>query len=144
MTFQTLPQAGLSRLVVHEPHPSVGYARRTIVVQSSDTVPVKMGTLVFRVKSVSLNAPYAPVTANSALVATNEFAVVFGDNYSYKESWIAAAAATVPNSVAFVQGEVILKDELLVATTGFAFGTTDYLKMKQLLENQGIVIEQTL
>lgn len=144
MPFVDFNRTQLSDLVVHEQDPSVGYARRVIVVQSSDTVPVVIGTLVFRVKNVSVNAPYAPVTTNAALVATNEFAVAFGDNYSCKDEWIAAAAATAPNTVAFVKGDVILKDALLLETTGFVRGDADYLKMKQLLENQGIIIETTL
>lgn len=145
MPFVNFNQTELSDLVVHEQDPSVGYARRTIVVQSSNTVPVAFGQLVFRVKNVSANAPYAPVTADSALVATNEFAVAFGDEYSAKDSWIARADATVVNTVAFVKGDVILKDAAIISgVDGLVFGDANYLKVKQLLENQGIIIEQTI
>lgn len=145
MPFTAYNETFLSDLVVHEQDPSVGYARRTIVVQSSDTVPVKFGQLVFRVKNVSTTAPYAPVTAAAALVATNEFAVAFGDKYSMQKEWIAGAAATAVNTVAFVKGDVILKDKgILSGVAGMVFGDANYVKMKQLLENQGIIIEQTL
>lgn len=144
MPFTPINRTVLSDLVVHEFDPSVGYARRVITVQSED--PLTMGTVVFRAKSVNLNAPYAPIAAASALVATNEFAVVFGDRYGCKEEWTVGAADTVPNSVAFVGSgsPLILKDELIKETTGFDFGDANYLALKQLLENQGIVIERTL
>ena len=142
MAFVNFTVNELSDLVVHEQDPSVGYARRTIVVQASDTVPVKFGQLVFRAKNASANAPYAPVTADTALVATNEFAVAFGDEYGCKKDWIAGAAATAVNTVAFVKGDVILKDSaILSGVAGMVRGDANYLKMKQLLENQGIIIE---
>ena len=144
MAFTSVNDDMLSALVVHEQDPSVGYARRTIVVQSSDTVPVTMGTVVFRVKNVDTNEPYAPLTSNTALVATNEFAVVFGDKQGCKAAWIAGASDTAVNSVAFVRGDVILKDELILDATGFDRDSADHRKLKQLLENQGIVIEKTI
>ena len=142
MPFTAMIRTALSDLVVHEQDPSVGYARRWIVVQSTD--PLEMGTVVFRTKNASVTAPYAPVTAAGDLALTNEYAVVFGDKYGCKETWNVGAADTDINSVAFVKGDVILKDKLLIETTGFAFGSAQYLQLKQLLENQGIIIEQTL
>jgi hypothetical protein len=142
MPFTPISRTDLSDLVYHELDPSVGYARMDIVVQSAS--PMKMGTLVFRVKNASALAPYAPVTAATALVATNEFAVAFGDKYSCKETWTAGATDTAINSVAFVSGPIFLKDALILENLGFEPNATQYATMKQLLQNQGIVLEKTL
>ena len=142
MPFVTLNRTDLSDLVYHEVDPSVGYARSEIVVQFAGTLNI--GTLVFRAANASALAPYAPVTAVGQLVNTNEFAVVFGDNYGCKESWTVTASDTDLNSVAFVAGPVFLKDMLILENLGFEPTEVQYATMKQLLQNQGIVLEKTL
>lgn len=142
MAFTQLSRTDLSDLVYHELDPSVGYARMDIVVQSA--TPMKIGQVVFRAKNVSALAPYAPVTAVGALVATNEFAVVFGDNYSCKETWTVTESASAVNTVAFVSGPIFLKDALILKNLGFVPTEAQYATLKQLLQNQGIVLEKTL
>lgn len=145
MAFIDMTVGQLSDLVVHEVDPEVGYARRMITVQKAGDLT--MGTLVFRTKAAaesSAAAPYAEASTTE-LSSDNEFAVVFGDVYSCKDKWTVGASDTAVNSVAFVRGEVVLKDKLVMASINVTSRTdADYLKLKRLLENQGIVIEATL
>lgn len=142
MAFTSISRTDLSDLVYHELDPSVGYARMEIVVQSA--TPMKIGQVVFRAKNASAVAPYAPVTAATALVDTNEFAVAFGDNYGCKETWEVTAGATAVNTVAFVAGPIFLKDALILDNLGFVPTGAQYATLKQLLQNQGIALEKTL
>lgn len=137
-------QQYLSDLVVHEVDPKVGYARRSLVVE--DDKDVVLGTLVYRSKSsgeLDQKAEYTVYTTNSALVATNEFAVVFGDNMCFNPSFTTEDLDGAYNAVGFVRDEVILKDATIFEANGI---TTDgdKEKVKALLEAQGIIIEKVL
>ena len=147
MPLIDIEQTKLSDLVVHEIDPSVGYARRVVNISTTAT-DVPMGTIVYRTISsgaLDQGASFAVLSDPEVqLVATNEFAVQFGDNYGCKTAWIAGASASTVNSVAFVKGDVILKDELILDATGFTRNSVEHRKLKQLLENQGVIIEQTL
>lgn len=135
----------LSDLVVHEIDPSVGYARRVIAVSNTETA-FPMGTVVKRaISGAALDqaTQYAKAAVGD-LVATNEFAVVFGDGYGCKETFTTSANAG-DKAVAYVRGEVILKDELLMKSLSITDRTSaDYKALKSLLEKQGIIIETTL
>lgn len=146
MPFIDFPQTLLSELVVNEVDPSVGYARRVIRVAGTGTLP--MGAVVYRAKGTDPSATYAPLTAAAQLVATNEFAVVFGDNFGCKFTIpLQATPATTGNAVAFVRGMIILKEYLLRQYTN-SFGTpltdTQFASLKHLLEQQNIRVEITL
>lgn len=136
----------LSDLVVHEQDPSVGYARRVVNVAGA-AATLKLGSVVFRTiasGAVDQSAAYAPLaTPATELVATNEVAVVFGDGYGFKTSF---DTATVGNTkaVAFIRGEVILKDELLLSANSLTRDSAAHKALKALLEKQGIIIETTL
>jgi|SRR5690606_31733945 len=135
----------LSDLVVHEIDPSVGYARRVIALSDTATA-FPMGTVVKRtIASGQLDqgAQFAKAAVGD-LVATNEFAVVFGDAFGCKETFTTSGNAG-DKAVAFVRGEVILKDELLMKSLSITDRTSaDYKALKALLEKQGIIIETTL
>ena len=140
-------QARLSDLVVHEIDPSVGYSRRDINVTAG--TEVKIGTVVFRAKSADLTAPYAPVSAVEDLVDTNEFAVVYGDHFSFNPDFTTRAiAAGQYNAVGFVgtAGGLQLKEyyikERVVTDAGLTEGNFETLK--GLLEAQGIQVLKTL
>lgn len=135
----------LSDLVVHEIDPSVGYARRVIALSDTATA-FPMGTVVKRAISAGAldqGAQFAKAAVGD-LVATNEFAVVFGDAYGCKETFTTSGVAG-DKAVAFVRGEVILKDDLLMKSLSITDRTSaDYKALKALLEKQGIIIETTL
>lgn len=149
MPLIPIQQNMLSNLVFHEIDPSVGYARRVIVISDNDK-EIPMGTVVWRTKAsgaVNQDAPFAVVSdAAAQLVADNELAVVFGDKYGCKDVFTTGAAAAAPHkAVAFVRGEVQLKDYLLMEALEIDDrGSDAYKALKAILESQGIIIERTL
>ena len=136
----------LSDLVVHEVDTSAGYAHRMVVLNDDETV-FDMGTLVTRtISSGQLDqaAAYSKVDLGSDtdLVATNEFAVVFGDAYSARDEFTTGKAADAPHKgVAFVRGEVQLKAGKIQAVNGAS--DAQMVKIKALLEAQGIILLDT-
>jgi len=144
----------LTNLVVHEVEPNEGYARRDINLAGSlNNVAIPMGTLVYRTIAsgqLDQDAPYSPVgpTNDNALVVTNEFAVVFGDRYSAKDSFNTIAdAVTATPAVAFVRGEVQLKEDTVSEANALTNRGTDdanqiarMVKVRALLEKQGIIL----
>lgn len=137
----------LSDLVFHELDPSVGYARRVVNVTATGGTVIPLGRVVFRTiasGAVDQAAPYALLTTpGTQLVATNEFAVVFGDKFSYNPAVVADADGTTA-CVSYVRDEVFLKDDLLLSANSITRGSADHLALKALLEKQGIMVETTL
>lgn len=150
MAFESVAyKARLSDLIVNEYEPSVGFCRESInVTPPAASAPVTIGTVVYRVKSLDPAAAWTVLDADTALVSTNEFAVVFGDEYGHKESYIPnAIVANEFNSVAVRRGPVVLKEYYLKAITQAApasLSDAEFGTLKELLKLQGIVVERTL
>ena len=145
----TIPvnQDNLSDLVFHEIDPSVGYARRVINLSNNDT-EIPMGTVVFRASTVDQAAPYAVATKGDLMDDTApaddiDLAVVFGDAYGCKRVFTTADEGNT-QAVAFVRGEVFLKDHLLLEALDIGRDDAEYGALKGLLEDQGIIIETTI
>lgn len=136
-----------SDLVVHEIDPSVGYGRKSINVTPAGVV--ELGTVVFRAKGTNPEAPYAVFSNVDQLVATNEFAVVYGDHFSFNPSFTPrAVAAGRFNAVGFVghTGGLQLKEYYIKerATAAVpAITAAQFESLKELLEVQGIVVLET-
>jgi len=148
MPLQTFSQDYLTDLLAHEIAPYDGYSRRVVNVTLTAGSTIPMGTVVFRaIDKTDQTAPYAPVTAANAataLVDTNEFAVVFGDKWKAMPVITAEATGDTP-CVSFVRGEVQLKDHLIMESLEITDRDSDeYKALKGLLEAQGIIIEKTL
>lgn len=140
-------RARLSDLVVHELDPAVGYSRRDLNIDTEDTVEI--GTVVFREITPDLTAPYTPVDSADALVDTNEFAVVYGDEFSFNPSFTPRAIAEGQyNAVGYVgtSGGLQLKEyyikERIVEDAGLT--EANFETLKGLLEAQGIQILRTV
>lgn len=140
-----------SDLVVHEIDPAVGSNRRDINVTPPATDPVQMGQVVFRAISSDLEAPYAVLSAAAQLVATNEFAIVFGDHFSFNPEFKPrAVAAGSYNAVAIVgNGNAIQLKEFYVKQVaqdaeGAALTDAQFETLRGLLEAQGIQLLKTL
>lgn len=146
MALIDINQKMLSDLVFHEIDPSVGYARRVVNVTGAGAA-MPMGKLVFRTVAsgaVDQAAAFAPVTTpTTQLVSTNELAVVFGDKFGCKDTFVTAETGQTA-AVAFVRGEVQLKDDLLLSQNSITRGSADHKALKAILERQGIIIETTL
>jgi len=142
-----------SDLVVHELDPSVGYSRRDLNI-TPPAVAVKLGTVVYRAKSSDLTAAWTVLASAIPLVLTNEFAVVYGDHFSFNPSFVPRAiAANQYNAVGFVgtSGALQLKEYYIkqVAKSatnvgGAALTDAQVETLKGLLEQQGIQVLKTV
>ena len=142
-----------SDLVVHELDPSVGYSRRDLNV-TPITPAIRMGTVVYRTKSADLTAAWTVLASEAPLVLTNEFAVVYGDHFSFNPSFVPRAIASGKyNAVGFVgtSGALQLKEYYIkqVAKSAAVDGGADLSDaevetLKGLLEQQGIQVLKTV
>ncbi|QGH72554.1 MAG: hypothetical protein [Myoviridae sp. ctThM1] len=142
-----------SDLVVHELDPSVGYSRRDLNI-TPPAQPVLLGTVVYRAKSADLTAPWTVLASATPLVLTNEFAVVYGDHFSFNPSFTPRAiAAGRYNAVGFVgtSGALQLKEYYIkqvaqsaVVDGGAALTDAQVETLKGLLEQQGIQVLKTV
>lgn len=137
----------LSDLIVHENDPSVGFSRRDINVTPDGEI--KIGTVVFRAKTGNLTAPFAAVSAAGDLSLDNEYAVVFGDHYSFNAAFTPRnIVAGQYNAVAIVGtgGGIQLKEyyikQRIVDDAGLTEANLETLK--GLLEAQGIQVLKTV
>lgn len=134
-----------SDLVFHELDPSAGYARECInVTPPAASAPVLLGTVVFRAASVDPTAAYAVLVNASDIVATNEFAVVFGNGFGFNASFVPNAIATgALNAVAFKRGLVQLKD-YYIKLRHANLNATQFASLKEVLKKQGVIVELTV
>lgn len=135
----------LSDLVLKEIDPTNGYSREVVFVDVASDTPVTIGTVAYRAKGTDPAAAYALLSAAGQLVATNEFIVLFGDEYGAQTAgWTLLAAETTNNAVGFVRGVVQLKDALLKETTSGFLNATQFESLRHLLKAQGVVVEVTI
>lgn len=141
MAVTEIKSTRLSDLVLFENEPYVGRSRRVVQVETADDL--EMGVVVYRAKdSLDLDTPYKPVT-DADLVATNEFAVVFGDKFACKTTVEADASGTTP-AIAFVGFDVVLKDEMLLKVNGFDRDSDEHKALQALLERQDVILAETM
>ena len=142
-----ITQRKLSDLIFHEANsPYVGYDRAdldsaTVTVAGTDVLT--LGTPVFRAKSATANGKWAPVKANTALVTTNEFALVIADGLGEQ---LDVSGAGDHNVTLLVRGPVMVKDAK-VKQSAAAVGLTvagDQANLIHLLKAQGIIAEKTI
>lgn len=138
----------LSDLVVHEIDPSVGYNRRDINITPA---PVQLGQVVYRAVSSDLTAPYAVLDGAAALVDTNEFAIVIGDEFSFNPEFTPRDIADGQyNAVAIVgNGNAIQLKEYYVKQAaqdedGAALTDEQFETLRGLLEAAGIQLLKTV
>jgi hypothetical protein len=134
-----------SDLVFHELDPSVGYARECInVTPPAASAPVQLGTVVFRATSLDQYAPYAVLVNASDIVATNDFAVVFGNQFGFNANFVPDVVQTTNfNAVAFKRGPVQLKD-YYIKLRHANLTTAQFNTLKEQLKKHGVIIELTV
>lgn len=151
MPFVSLPyNKRFSDLVFHELDPSVGYARESVnVTPPAGGASVELGTI--GVRALTETDPYAPYTvlAGAAdLVDTNEFVVIYGDEYSFNGSFVPFAVDDATfNAVGFKRGPVQLKEyyikQVAQDADGAALTDAEFETLRELLKRQSVVIEIT-
>ena len=148
MPFVAYNRTRLSDLVQNELDPAVGFSRQDINLTPAGEVT--MGAVAFRAKDSAntKDTPYALLTSADDLVNTNEFAIVFGNEYSCKDAFTPRAiAANQFNAVAFVgkNGALILKERLVKEyALGAGLEESEFEVLRELLKSQGIILETTL
>ena len=142
-----LTQRRLSDLIVHEADsPYVGYTRADLtdaVVTVAGADVLTLGTPVFRAKGAVAGAKWAPVKVDTALVTTNEFALVIADGLGEQND---VAGAGDHKVTLLVRGNVVVKKATVEAAAD-AVGLTnaaDKANLVHLLKEQGIVPEITI
>lgn len=105
------------------------------------SAPIPFGTIVFRAKGLGKAAAWAAVTAAGNLASTNEYAVVWGDNYGFKANFVPRAiAAGKYNAIVIKRGPAEFKEFYIKQVHGTALGATNFDILKQLLADQGLVV----
>ena len=142
-----LTERKLSDLIFHEANsPYVGYDRNDLtdaVVTVAGADVLTLGTPVFRVKGATAGAKWAPVKANTALVTTNEFALVIANGLGEQ---LDVSGAGDHQVTLLVRGPVMVKDAK-VKESATAVGLTvaaDQANLIHLLKAQGIIAEKTI
>lgn len=100
-------------------------------------------------QGVAGNQTYAVIADATALVNTNEFAVIFGDQYGYNPEFVPNAVVDGEfNAVALKRGPAILKEYYIKAIAqdagGAALSDAEFVTLKELLKLQGLIAERTL
>ena len=148
MTMQNLPFVRHSDLVKFEGNWGEKLQRKVITLNLSSNEVVTLGQVVYRAKGTDPTAVYAKVSASGQIAATNEFAVVFGDKFSYNPSFTAdPTTPAVTPVIAYTNGfgGLVLKNTLpdaLLTTAGLT--APQIASLKLLMENQGIFFSTDL
>lgn len=151
MPFVDMPYSKrLSDLVVHEIDPSVGYGRKCVnVTPPAGGAAVEIGTIVYRAKDTAPEGAYTVLSDTAQIAETNEFAVIYGDHYSFNPSFVPRAiVAGQFNAVGFVghSGGLQLKEYYIlhrILDLGIPLTKAQFAKLKEVLEKQGIVVLET-
>lgn len=142
-----LTERKLSDLIFHEANsPYVGYDRNdlsnaTVTVAGTDVLT--LGTPVFRAKNAVAGTKWAPVKADTALVTTNEFALVIANGLGEQ---LDVSGTGDHNVTLLVRGPVMVKDAQVrksAAAVGLTV-TADQDNLFHLLRAQGIIPEITI
>lgn len=152
----TLTERKLSDLIFHEANsPYVGYDRNDLtdaVVTIAGADVLTLGTPVFRAKDVSLGGIWwTPVKDATALVTTNEFALVIANGLGEQLDVsvlddFGTGLPQVHQVTLLVRGPVMVKDAK-VKKSATAIGLTDAREQADLihlLKAQGIIAEKTI
>ena len=142
-----LTERKLSDLIFHEANsPYVGYDRNDLadaVVTVTGADVLTLGTPVFRAKNAVAGTKWAPVKADTALVTTNEFALVIANGLGEQ---LDVSGAGDHQVTLLVRGPAMVKDAK-VKKSATAIGLTvegDQANLIHLLKAQGIIAEKTI
>jgi len=140
MSLIQRPYQLLSDLVVHEVDPCVGYARKVVDVTVSSNTTIKLGSVVFRAKGTDPTVAYSVVTDATSFVTTNEFAVVYGDQYAFKADFTPKAIAANKYNAIVTKRAAGLKEYYIKAVHATALGAGPYGILKQIMADQGLIV----
>lgn len=103
---------------------------------------VKLGTVVARPKDSAPSVAWAVIDADADVVATNEFAVVYGDHYGFAYDFTPKTiAAGKWNSIVVVR-DAAFKEFYIKENYATVLTAAPYALLKQLMANQGLLVLQ--
>lgn len=149
MAMQSLPFVRHSDLVKFEGTWGEKLQRKVITLNLSAAEVTTLGQIVYRAKGTDPTIAYSKLSASGQIVATNEFAVVLGDKFSYNPSFVADATtpAATP-AIAYTNGfsGLVLKNTLpdALLVSGASLNAAQIASLKLLMENQGIFFSTDL
>ncbi|AXF52997.1 MAG: hypothetical protein [Caudoviricetes sp.] len=124
-----------SDLLIDHPHFKFGMEDSNITPGAQ---PFVLGTIVHRPKDSLQTVAWTAVAAGADVVDTNEFAVIWGDHYAFKEEFTPKAiAAGKWNSIVARKGAF---KEFYIKANYKTVLAADYAKLLQLMANQGMLV----
>lgn len=103
---------------------------------------LKLGTIVYRAKGSAPTAAWTIVDDAADVVATNEFAVVYGDHNSFAYDFTPKAiAAGKWNSIVVVRN-ANFKEFYIKENYATLLGATPYALLKRLMADQDLLVHQ--
>jgi len=103
---------------------------------------IKLGTVVVRPKDSAPTVAWTVIDAAADAVATNEFAVVFGDHNSFAYDFTPKAVVSGKwNSIVIVR-DAAFKEFYIKENYETMLGAAPYALLKQLMANQGLLVLQ--
>ena len=101
---------------------------------------IPFGTVVFRAKGLAKAAPWAKVAVAGDVAATNEYAVVYGDQYGFKADFTPKAIAANKYNAIVTKRSAGLKEYYIKAVHATALGAGTFGILKQIMADQGLIV----
>lgn len=101
---------------------------------------IELGTVVTRAKGGAPEAPWAVVATAGDVVDTNEYAVVFGDHYAFKESFTPKAIVTGKWNALVIARDAQFKEYYIKEVQAEKLGEAPYALLKKLMSDQGLLV----
>lgn len=101
---------------------------------------IPLGTVVFRAKGLKEADAWAPISADADVVATNEFAVVFGDALKCNFDFVPRAIAAGRFNSVVIKRDAQFKEYYIKLVQGTKLTADNYDILKQLMADQGLLV----
>lgn len=102
--------------------------------------PFKLGTVVARPKNSAPTVAWEAIDAAGDVVATNEFAVLWGDHYGFKYDFTPKAIAAGKWNSIVITRDAAFKEFYIKQNYATLLGTAPYALLKQLMANAGLLV----
>lgn len=103
---------------------------------------IKLGTVVVRPKDSAPSVAWTVIDAAGDAVATNEFAVVWGDHYGFAYDFTPKAVVAGKWNSIVITRDAAFKEFYIKENYETLLGATPYAMLKQLMANQGLLVLQ--
>jgi hypothetical protein len=143
MPFEALLDPRYTDVVLEERPFNV--SREIITVNNATGGAVPQGTIVWRAIGTNPAAAYDLIDATGEVSASNEYAILIGDDFSPKES-ITLAAGAATTCIALVRDARVKEFKLKAAQLSPAGALNDaqFASLKHLMARQYLLVEPSL